>query len=257
MNERHVTFARELGDKGPGTLTIDQSYETVASMHIDIWSDVACPWCYLGLHHLRTALGSFEHADEVEIRLHAYFLDPDLAEPLELSQSEYLTTHRGMSEEDADKSLAQFTELGMAEDITFNFETMVVAPTSNAHRLLAATYEHDLAHDTLTGANTTQLALAEALDRAHFEMGQDVSDPEVLIQCAKRVGMSAEDAVAALADEQRAADVVSDYQIAVEMGVESVPTMLIDQKFVIQGAQNAQALGTMLATAWEHTHAEA
>ncbi|MDN6428383.1 MAG: DsbA family oxidoreductase [Propionibacterium sp.] len=223
-------------------------------MHIDVWTDVACPWCYLGIRHLRAALGSFEHADEVEVVAHAYFLDPELSERPDMSEAEYLMEHKGLSPEEVEAGHERLSGLGLSEGFSFDFEHLVVAPTSNAHRVIAAAREVDLARDTQTGPDTTQLRLLEAVDRAHFEAGQDISDPDVLIACASEVGMSEQDVVSALADEQRASDVFSDYQIAVQMGVESVPTLLIDRRFVVQGAQPVTALSNALASAWQQIH---
>lgn len=223
-------------------------------MHIDVWTDVACPWCYLGIRHLRSALAAFEHAEEVEVVAHAYFLDPELSERSELSEVEYLMEHKGITREEVDQAHERLSSLGSAEGFTFDFDHLVVVPTSNAHRVVAAAREHDLAAGTETGADTTQLRLLEAIDRAHFELGLDIADADVLIGCAQDVGMEAEDVVAALADEQRASEVFSDYQIAVQMGIDSVPTLLVDRTFVVQGAQPVTALANALGTAWEQSH---
>lgn len=223
-------------------------------MHIDVWTDVACPWCYLGIRHLRSALAAFEHAEEVEVVAHAYFLDPELSERSELSEVEYLMEHKGITREQVDQAHERLSSLGSAEGFTFDFDHLVVVPTSNAHRVVAAAREHDLAAGTETGADTTQLRLLETIDRAHFELGLDIADADVLIGCAQDVGMEAEDVVAALADEQRASEVFSDYQIAVQMGIDSVPTLLVDRTFVVQGAQPVTALANALGTAWEQSH---
>lgn len=225
-------------------------------MHIDVWTDVACPWCYLGIRHLRSALAGFEHAGEVEVVAHAYFLDPELSERSDLSEAEYLMDHKGLTEEQVAQAHGRLGSLGTAEGLSFDFDHLVVTPTSNAHRVVAAAREYDLAAATETGPDTLQLRLLEAIDRAHFEMGLDVADAVVLIGCAQDVGMAAEDVVAALADEQRASEVFSDYQIAVQMGIESVPTLLIDRRFVVQGAQPVTALSNALATAWEQGHTD-
>lgn len=222
-------------------------------MHIDVWADVACPWCYLGIRHLRAALERFDHADEVDVILHAYFLDPELSERPLISEAEYLMEHKGIEREQVDRMHQRLIDLGRAEGIVYDFARLIVAPTSNAHRVIAAAHEHDLAQDTVSGPDTTQLRLVEAIDRAHFEEGLDVSDANVLIGCAQDVGMEAHEAVTALADEGRASEVFSDYQIAVQMGVDSVPTFLIDRRFVVQGAQPVAAMSNALASAWEQT----
>ncbi len=225
-------------------------------MHIDVWADVACPWCYLGIRHLRAALADFEHAPGVEVALHAYFLDPELSEALDVSEAEYLMAHKGVEREQVDRMHDRLVALGREEGVAFDFDRLVVVPTSNAHRVIAAARETDLAAGTESGADTVQLRLAEAIDRAHFERGLDVSDANVLIGCAQDVGMAADEVVAALADESRASEVFSDYQIAVQMGVDSVPTFLIDRRFVVQGGQPVAALANALDTAWTQIHGD-
>ncbi len=225
-------------------------------MHIDVWADVACPWCYLGIRHLRRALKEFEHADRVEVMLHAYFLDPELSETVEMSEAEYLMEHKGVERTQVNQMHQRLADMGRQEGVVFDFDRLVVAPTSNAHRIIAAARDNDLAAGTESGPDTIQLRLAEAVDRAHFEEGLDVSDVNVLIGCAQGVGMDAADVVSALADESRASEVFSDYQIAIQMGVDSVPTFLIDRQFVVQGCQPVTALSNVLATAWEQTSNE-
>lgn len=225
-------------------------------MHIDVWTDVACPWCYLGIRHLRSALSEFPHADDVEIALHAYFLDPELSEAPGIPEAEYLARHKDLGPEQVDAMHSRLESLGRQEGVAFDFGDLVVVPTSNAHRVIAAAHDVDLEADTVTGPDTTQLKLLEALDRAHFEMGLDVSDPDVLVGCAQDIGMDAQDVMAALADETRASEVFSDYQIAVQMGVESVPTFLIERRFVVQGAQPVTALTNALTTAWDQIHGQ-
>ena len=113
-------------------------------MHIDVWADFACPWSYLGIHHLRDALTRFEHRDQVEVRFHAYLLDPEQSSVLEMSQAEFLVhTHPGMSLDEADEALERVSELSRADGISLDFESLVLAPTSFAHKAMAAAREMD------------------------------------------------------------------------------------------------------------------
>lgn len=223
-------------------------------MHIDVWADVTCPWCYLGVRHLRGALASFPYADRVEVALHAYFLDPELDVRWEKSHAHYMTNRRGWDFQELQATYERLDKLGRAEGIVFDWDRTVVAPTSNAFRLIAAAREEDLYRDHTTGADTLHFKVWEAIARAHLEMGLDISHPEVLVGCAQDVGMDPHDALSALADEEYAAQAFSDYQIAVQMGIESVPTFLIHQQFVVQGAQPVTAMTNMLTTAWNTTH---
>ncbi|WP_115727254.1 DsbA family oxidoreductase [Actinomyces culturomici] len=222
-------------------------------LHIDLWSDVACPWCYLGIRHLREALADFPHADEVEVALHAYLLDPELDSPLEKPRRAYLIEEVGMDVAEAVAADERLVKLGAAEGVAFDFENAIVAPTSNAHRAIGAAADFDVENDTTAGPDTTALKLAEALGRAQFEMALDVSDPDVLVGCAQDIGLPAERVVEALASEEYASRVFSDFQIGVQVGIDLVPTYLFDRRFVVQDHQTVTALGNILATAWENS----
>lgn len=220
-------------------------------MHIDLWFDVTSPWCYLGVRHLRAALAAFEHSDEVEVSLHAFLLDPELDHPLETPRRVHLIENLGLSLEEALDLDARLDSLGRAEGVAFDFDRLIIAPSSNAHRAIAAAADLDLERDTTRGPDTSALALAEAICRSHFELGLDISDPEVLIGCGQDVRVPAERIVEALASPDYGSRVFSDFQIGAQMGIDIVPTSLIDRRFVVQDHQTVTALGNILATAWE------
>ncbi len=223
-------------------------------MHIDLWIDVTCPWCYLSVRHLRAALAAFEYRDEVEVVPRAFFLDPDLSESWEKSHAHYLTNVKGVDFDEVTRLYERLDHLGRSEGVVFDFDRCVVAPTSHAHRAIAAARDIDFSRDTVTGPDTATLKLLETIGRAHCEMGLDISDPDILTGCAQDIGIASHDIIGALADESRAAEIFSDYQIALHMGIDQVPTFLIDEQFVIQGLQPTIALTNVLSTAWEHTH---
>ena len=224
-------------------------------MHIDVWADFACPWSYLGIHHLRDALTRFDRRDQVEVRFHTYLLDPEQSSVLEMSQAEFLVhTHPGMSLEDAAEALERVSELSRADGISLDFESLVVAPTSFAHKAMAAAREMDERSGITTGAGTYQFAYAEALFRARFEVGLNLADPDVLIGCAQDVRIPEMLVVDALSDPVASSEVFSDYQIAVQMGIDTIPTYLFDRSFVVQGMHDTEAMGRILDTAWEQVH---
>lgn len=222
-------------------------------MHIDLWADVACPWCYLGINHFRKALAEFEHRDEVEVLAHAWFIDPELDATQEGTWADYLQDAEGMAADDVPKFYHRLQGLGDDTGIRFDFDHLVVTGSSNAHRVIAAARDYDAENGTTTGADTTQLKLIEAIDRSHFEMGLDISTPEVLVGCAQDVGLPAERAVAALADPGLASEVFSDFQVGAQMGIEGVPTFLVERQLVFSGAQPVKAFANALETAWQQT----
>ena len=131
--------------------------------------------------------------------------------------------------------------LGAREGIRFDFDSLIIAPTSRAHRVIAAAHDADIDNDTVAGPDSLHLKVAEAIMRSHFEMGLDISHPEVLIGCAQDIGMPPDLAALAVGDEEWASRVYSDYQMAMHMGVTSVPTYVLDAQFLVDGHQTVTA----------------
>lgn len=222
-------------------------------MRIDMWLDTCDPWSYLGLRHLRTALEKFEHRDEVEVYLHAFLLDPELDGPVDKPRVVALVKSGSATLEEVRESDERMQALGAREGIRFDFDKLIIAPTSRAHRVIAAAHDADIDADTVAGPSSLQLKVAEAIMRAHFEMGLDISHPEVLIGCAQDIGMEPELAALAVGDEEWASRVYSDFQVAMHMGVAAVPTYVFDAHYLVDGHQTITAFTNILATAWEQS----
>ncbi len=222
-------------------------------MRIDMWLDTCDPWSYLGLRHLRTALEKFEHRDEVEVYLHAFLLDPELDGPVDKPRVVALVESGSATLEEVRESDERMQALGAREGIRFDFDKLIIAPTSRAHRVIAAAHDADIDADTVAGPSSLQLKVAEAIMRAHFEMGLDISHPEVLIGCAQDIGMEPELAALAVGDEEWASRVYSDFQVAMHMGVAAVPTYVFDAHYLVDGHQTITAFTNILATAWEQS----
>ena len=222
-------------------------------MRIDMWLDTCDPWSYLGLRHLRTALEKFEHRDEVEVYLHAFLLDPELDGPVDKPRVVALVESGSATLEEVRESDERMQALGAREGIRFDFDKLIIAPTSRAHRVIAAAHDADIDADTVAGPSSLQLKVAEAIMRAHFEMGLDISHPEVLIGCAQDIGMPPELAALAVGDEEWASRVYSDFQVAMHMGVAAVPTYVFDAHYLVDGHQTITAFTNILATAWEQS----
>ena len=222
-------------------------------MRIDMWLDTCDPWSYLGLRHLRAALGEFEHRDEVEVYLHAFLLDPELDGPVDKPRVVALVESGAATLEEVRESDERMQALGAREGIRFDFDKLIIAPTSRAHRVIAAAHDADIDADTVAGPSSLQLKVAETIMRAHFEMGLDISHPEVLIGCAQDIGMEPELAALAVGDEEWASRVYSDFQVAMHMGVAAVPTYVFDAHYLVDGHQTITAFTNILATAWEQS----
>ena len=222
-------------------------------MRIDMWLDTCDPWSYLGLRHRRAALEEFEHRDEVEVYLHAFLLDPELEAPVDKPRVVALVESGAATLDEVRESDERMQALGAREGIRFDFDNLIIAPTSRAHRVIAAAHDADIDADTVAGPSSLQLKVAEAIMRAHFEMGLDISHPEVLIGCAQDIGMPPELAADAVGDEEWASRVYSDFQVAMHMGVAAVPTYVFDAHYLVDGHQTITAFTNILATAWEQS----
>jgi predicted DsbA family dithiol-disulfide isomerase len=206
---------------------------------VEIWSDVVCPWCYLGKHRFEEALASFEHRDEVTVMFRSFELDPEAPRTVEGTAAERLAAKYGMSLERAEAMHANMTEMGAAEGVEFRFDRARGGNTFDAHRLihLAATYG-------------LQAAAKERLMRAHFTDGEPIADPETLVRLVAEVGVDADDARDVLAGTRFAEDVREDELLAARLGIQGVPFFVLDRRYGVSGAQPPEALLQALERAW-------
>ncbi|WP_305788501.1 DsbA family oxidoreductase [Symbioplanes lichenis] len=200
-------------------------------MNIELWFDVVCPWCYLGKHRLETVLRDFP--GEVTITGRAYQLDPAPVPP-GVPLRAAMVAKVGDTER-AGQMLAQVTELAAADGLVLDFDRAVAANTFDAHRLVAWAAGQDL-----------QLLMIETLQRAHFEQGIDIGSHAELARLAGAVGLDEAAALAYLASPTGTEAVNADLAEARELGITSVPTFVIDRKFVVQGAQETTVLRSAL-----------
>jgi predicted DsbA family dithiol-disulfide isomerase len=206
---------------------------------VEIWSDVVCPWCYIGKRRFEAALEAFEHRDEVTVLWRSFELDPAAPGAAEGTATERLAAKYGMSLERAEGLHKDMTERAAAEGLDFRFDLARGGNTFDAHRLihLAATYGH-------------QAAAKERLMRAYFTEGAAISDPETLIGLMAEVGVDADEARDVLSGDRFAEDVREDEQLAGQLGIQGVPFFVIDRRFGVSGAQPPEALVQALERAW-------
>ncbi len=205
-------------------------------MKIEIWSDVVCPWCYIGKRRLEHALGEFEHADEVEIAWRSFQLNPDTPAGTAVPTSEYLVRRFGPQ---ASQMTGRVAALGRDEGLDLDFDAALTVNTLDAHRLL------HLAADQGVGD-----AAKERLLRAHFTEGADLSDRETLVRLACEAGVDADRAREVLAGPEYADAVRADIELAQAFGATGVPFFVIDRKYGISGAQPAETFLQALRTAY-------
>ncbi len=195
-------------------------------MKIEIWSDVACPFCYIGKRRLEEALSQFEHNNEVEIEWKSYLLNPDQKSNTGQSLYEYLSEAKGWTMEYTMQANQQVTAMAEEVGLHYNMDKAVVANTSEAHRLIQ--------HAKTLGKGD---AMEEALFKAYFVDGRNLADHQVLSQIAAECGIDEASATAALNNLEYAETVQRDIYEGVQIGVRGVPFFVFDNKYGISGAQ--------------------
>ncbi|MGH9018142.1 MAG: DsbA family oxidoreductase [Acidimicrobiales bacterium] len=214
-------------------------------MLVEIYSDVICPWCAVGKRRFETALGRFAHAEEVRVEWRAYELDPGAPARREGDYAERLARKYGMSREQAVAANRALTATAAAEGLEFHFENVQPGNTFDAHRLL---------HYALEIGPDVQDALKERLFQAYFTEGAAIGEPETLIRLAAEAGLDAEQCRDIVAGDRYTEQVRGDERQAMELGVTGVPFFVIDSKFAIPGAQDADTIVRVLDRAWEKSH---
>jgi predicted DsbA family dithiol-disulfide isomerase len=206
---------------------------------VEIWSDVVCPWCYIGKRRFEAALDEFAHRDEVTVMWRSFELDPEAPAVAEGSASERLAAKYGMSLERAETMHAEMTARGAAEGLEYRFDLARGGNTFDAHRMihLAATYGH-------------QAAAQERLMHAYFSEGEAISDWDTLVRLVGELGVNPEEARSALELGRFADDVREDEALAARFGIQGVPFFVFDRRYGVSGAQPPEALLQALETAW-------
>ena len=212
-------------------------------MNVEIWSDVVCPWCYVGKRQFEEALGRFAHADEVTVAWRSFELDPSSPREVGMSMDRILERKYGMSAEQARSANQQMTALAAGVGLEYHLDQVRPGNTFDAHRLihLAATHSRsDL--------------MKERLLAAYFSEGQSVGDHPTLAKLAVEVGLDPAEVDEMLAGEAFAAEVRDDEARAVALGATGVPFFVIDRTYGVAGAQGPDVLLGALERAWSESH---
>ena len=209
-------------------------------MKVEIWSDVVCPWCYIGKRRFEAALDRFEHRDDVEVEWKSFELDPGAHSAGSAGgYAERLAKKYSMSLAKAQDMLDSMTAAAAAEGLDFHFERAVASNTFDAHQVIH-----------LAGLHGVQDQVKERLLRAYFTEGEPVGDRDALVRLAAEAGMDPAEVRQAL-DEQMYADAVrADQAEAASFGISGVPFFVVDRKYGVSGAQPAEALLQVLKRAW-------
>jgi len=215
----------------------------VASMKIEIWSDVACPWCYIGKRRFETALAAFPHRDSVEVQWRSYQLDPTLPEHYDGSELEYLSSRKGIAMAQLAQMVEHVAAQAKGEGLDFRFDDIVVANSFPAHRLIH-----------LAAAHGQQDAAKERLLSDHFEHGKDIGNADYLTSVGLDLGIDAGEVAELVSTDKYADDVRQDFAEGRALGITGVPFFVIDRKFGLSGAQPAETFTAALEQAWQESN---
>lgn len=207
-------------------------------IRIDVWSDIACPWCYVGKRRLETALESFPH--DVELTFHSFELDPHAPRVREDGGSyvERLARKYRQPVAEAQRMIDRMTETGASVGIELHFERVQSGNTFDAHRLLH--------HARAAGL---QVLLKERLMRGYFTEGVAIGDPDALVPLAVDAGLGEQEVRDVLANGSYSEAVREDEAVASELGIHGVPFFVIDGRFGVSGAQTPDVLLSVLERA--------
>jgi predicted DsbA family dithiol-disulfide isomerase len=209
-------------------------------MDIEIWSDIACPWCYVGKRRFEAALAEFEHRDEVTITWRSFELDPEAPAERAGDRAEHLARKYGMSVEQARQAEGRMTETAAGDGLDFRFDIARAGNTFDGHRLVHLAKAHGL-----------QDAMKERLLHAYFSEGRLVSDHATLASLAEEVGLPADEVRETLASDRYAAEVREDERTAHSFGISAVPTFVVDRRLGASGAHPPEQLLALLRQGWE------
>ncbi len=215
-------------------------------MRIDVWSDVVCPWCFIGKRRLESALAGFEHADDVEVVYHSYELDPAAPKQPTETVAESLGRKYGGGPEAGMAMMDQVEAVAAEEGLIFRLREAKHANTVDAHRIL---------HLALAeGGAAQQRALKEELLSAYFLRAENPADHEVLLAAATRAGLEETRVRAVLSSDEFAESVEADIRQAAAYGATGVPFFVVDGRYGISGAQPADTFSQVLERAWTEKH---
>ena len=205
-------------------------------MKVEVWSDVVCPWCYVGKRRLEAAVARF--GGDVEVEFKSFELDPSAPRVQEGTATEHLQSKYGWSDEQVEAMQARIKGIGVEEGLDLNVEDTRRGNSFDAHRLLHLAKERGL-----------QPELKERLMRAYFTDSEPIGDPDVLQRVAVDAGLDPDEVAEVLASDRYADAVRADEQVAREIGIDGVPFFVIGGRYAVSGAQSAdlllQALETM------------
>jgi predicted DsbA family dithiol-disulfide isomerase len=209
-------------------------------MRVEVWSDIACPWCYVGKRRLERSLADFEHGDPVEVVYRSFQLDPGAPPERDGEYLTLLARKYGRSEKEAQAMLDQMTETAAGEGLEYRFDLIRPGNTWDGHRMLQ-----------LALTLGRQIEMKERLMRAYLCEGELISDHATLMRLAAEVGLPAERVADTLGSREFADRIDDDLDLGMNFALTGVPFYVIERKAFFAGAQPAETMSALLARAYE------
>lgn len=215
-------------------------------MQVEIWSDVMCPFCYIGKRHFETALEKFADNNAVEITWKSFQLDPSLPEKEELDHKQYLIERKGLPKDQVQSLLDHVTQSAAQAGLDYHFEKVITVNSFNAHRVIQM-------------AKTKGLddAAEERFFKAYFTEGRDIADRDTLVELGQEIGLTEAEVTEALTNEMYSGNVNRDIYEAQQIGVRGVPFFVFNRQYAVSGAQPSEAFTQTLDKAfaeWRKEH---
>lgn len=214
-------------------------------MRVDIWSDVMCPFCYIGKRRFEGALAQFEHRDDIEIVWHSFQLDPEVKPQPGKDVYSWLAERKGQSLDWSKQMHRQVTNMAADAGLQYNFDKAVIANSYDAHRITQLAKKYGKGD-----------AMEEQLFKGYFTEGKDISDHSVLIEMAVAIGIDKQEATEVLKNGTYADAVQADIDQAAQIGINGVPFFVLNNKYAVSGAQPSETFAGALKQAWKEYEQE-
>jgi predicted DsbA family dithiol-disulfide isomerase len=209
-------------------------------MKVERWTDVVCPFCYIGKRKFEKALEGFDEKEKVEIVWRSFQLDPDMKPVPGQSVHENLARRKGVSLEEGKRMYEQMTGIAKEVGLEYNFDEAIASNTLDAHRLLH-----------LAKSKGLQNEMKERLFRAYYTEGANIGDIDSLVRLATEVGLDADEARTTLETDAYKNDVAEDLDVARQIGARGVPFFVFNEKYAVSGAQPTEVFSEVLGRVWE------
>lgn len=210
-----------------------------AVMKVEIWSDVMCPFCYIGKRRFEAALENFEHKDQLEIEWKSFQLNPLLKTDPNISINEYLAEAKGWTVDYARQLNNQVTDMAAEVGLEYRMENAIVANSFNAHRLLQLAKKHGAGDEA-----------EEQLFKSYFTLGKNIDDTDTLTEIGTSIGLDQSQVKQVLSGKELTEEVYGDLQEAEELGIRAVPFFVLNRKYAVSGAQPEVVFADALLKAW-------